>query len=83
MIEATAENVYVKGDKLTIQVDPATHLYLHKKFTSLLGADPIDGEINYEKFNSGVNHGSSTLLNMPAQKMKIDAQNQDYSQRVQ
>ena len=28
MIEATAENVYVKGDKLTIQVDPATHLYL-------------------------------------------------------
>jgi len=83
MIEATAENVYVKGDKLTIQVDPATHLYLYKKFTSLLGADPIDGEINYEKFSSGVNHGSSTLLNMPAQKMKIDAQNQDYSQRVQ
>ena len=83
MIEATAENVYVKGDKLTIQVDPATHLYLHKKFASLLGADPIDGEINYEKFSSGVNHGSSTLLNMPAQKMKIDAQNQDYSQRVQ
>ena len=83
MIEATAENIYVKGDKLTIQVDAATHLYLHKKFTSLLGADPIDGEINYEKFSSGVNHGSSTLLNMPAQKMKIDAQNQDYSQRVQ
>ena len=83
MIEATAENVYVKGDKLTIQVDATTHLYLHKKFTSLLGADPIDGEINYEKFSSGVNHGSSTLLNMPAQKMKIDAQNQDYSQRVQ
>ena len=82
MIEATAENVYVKGDKLTIQVDATTHLYLHKKFTSLLGADPIDGEINYEKFSSGVNHGSSTLLNMPAQKMKIEAQNQDYSQRV-
>ena len=83
MIEATAEDVYVKGDKLTIQVDPATHLYLNKRFISLLGTDPIDGEINYEKFSSGVNHGSSTLLNMPAQKMKIDAQNQDYSQRVQ
>ena len=83
MIEATAEDVYVKGDKLTIQVDPATHLYLNKRFISLLGTDPIDGEINYEKFSSGVSHGSSTLLNMPAQKMKIDAQNQDYSQRVQ
>ncbi|TFH22273.1 MAG: hypothetical protein E4H10_14040 [Bacteroidia bacterium] len=83
LIEATAENVYVKGDKLTILVDAATHLYLNKKFTSLVGTDAIDGEINYEKFSSGVNHGSTTVLNMPAQNMKIDAQNQDYSQRVQ
>jgi hypothetical protein len=83
IIEATAENVYVKGDKLTIQIESATNLYLNKKFTSLLGKDPVDGEIKYEKFSSGINHGSSTLLNMPAQKMKIDAKNQDYSQRVQ
>jgi hypothetical protein len=83
IIEATAENVYVKGDKLTVQVESATKLYLNKKFSSLLGKDPVDGEIKYEKFSSGINHGSSTLLNMPAQKMKIDAKNQDYSQRVQ
>jgi hypothetical protein len=82
IIEATAENVNVKGDKLTIKVEAATNLYLNKKFTSLLGTDPIDGEIKYEKFSSGVNHGSSTLLNMPAQKMRINARNQDYSQRV-
>lgn len=82
IIEATAENVYVKGDKLTIHVDSKTNLYLDKKFSSLLGKDPIDGDINYEKFSSGVNHGSKTLLRMPAQKMKIDAVNQDYSQRV-
>jgi len=82
IIEATAENVYVKGDKLTIHVDSKTNLYLDKKFSSLLGADAIDGEIKYEKFSSGVNHGSKTVLNMPAQKMKIDAVNQDYSQRV-
>jgi hypothetical protein len=82
IIEATAENVYVKGDKLIVQVEKSSNLYLNKKFTSLLGKDPIDGEIKYEKFGSGVNHGSSTILNMPAQKMKIDAKNQDYSQRV-
>lgn len=82
IIEATAENVYVQGDKLTIHVDSKTNLYLDKKFSSLLGKDAIDGEINYEKFSSGVNHGSATVLNMPAQKMKIDAVNQDYSQRV-
>jgi hypothetical protein len=81
-IEATASDVYVKGDKLTILVDAATNLYLNKKFNSLLGKDPVDGEIRYEKFSSGVNHGSTTVLNMPAQKMKIDAKNQDYSQRV-
>ena len=80
--EATAENVYVKGDKLTIVIDSKTNLYLNKKFSSLLGKDPVDGEIKYDKFASGINHGSTTVLNMPAQKMKIDAVNQDYSQRV-
>jgi hypothetical protein len=82
IIEAMAENVNVKGDKLTIQVEAATNLYLSKKFSSLLGTEPVDGEIKYEKFSSGVNHGSTTLLNLPAQKMRIDARNQDYSQRV-
>ena len=82
VIEATAENVYVQGDKLTMHIDKKTNLYHDKKFSSLLGKDPIDGEIKYEKFSSGTNHGSITVLNMPAQKMKIDAKNQDYSQRV-
>lgn len=82
IIEAIADNVYVQGDKLTIHVDSKTNLYLDKKFSSLVGKDAIDGAINYEKFSSGTNHGSTTVLNMPAQKMKIDAVNQDYTQRV-
>jgi len=82
LIEAVGENIYVQGDKLTILVDKQTNLYTKKVFSSLLGKDPVDGEINYEKFSSGVNHGSTTVLNMPAQKMKINANNQDYTQRV-
>ena len=82
IIEATAQDVYVKGDKLTIRVDAATNLYIYKEFSSMLGKDPINGAIKYVKFSSGVNHGSSTLLNLPAQKMNIDAENLDYSQRV-
>ncbi len=82
VIEATAGNVYVEGDQLTILVDAKTNLYKKKIFSSSLGKDPVNGEINYEKFSSGVNHGSTTLLNMPAQNMKIEAKNQDYSQRV-
>ncbi len=79
---ATAENVYVQGDRLTIHIDPATNLFKYKEFKSLLGKDPIDGQINYETFSSGVSHISTTMMNMPAQKMKINATNQDYSQRV-
>ena len=79
---ATAEDVYMKGDKLTVHVDPKTNLFKYKEFKSLLGKDPIDGQINYESFTSGVSHVSTTVINMPAEKMKIDAKNQDYSQRV-
>jgi hypothetical protein len=82
LIEATGNDVYVKGDMLTILIDKQTNLYTKKTFSSLLGKDPVSGEINYEKFSNGINHGSTTVLNMPAQKMKIDAKNQDYSQRV-
>ncbi|MDZ7648148.1 MAG: hypothetical protein U5K54_13745 [Cytophagales bacterium] len=80
--EATGQDVYVKGDKLTVLIDSKTKLYHDKKFSSLLGKDPIDGEIKYALFSSGVNHGAETVLNLPAKKATIDAKNQDYSQRV-
>jgi hypothetical protein len=79
---ATAENIYMQGDKLTVNIDPTTNLFKYREFKSLLGKDNIEGQVNYESFSSGVSHVSSTVLNMPAQKMKINATNQDYSQRV-
>ncbi len=81
-LEATGENVYVQGDKLTIIIDKKSNLYIRKTFSSLLGKDAVSGDVNYEKFSNGVNHNSTTVLDMPAQKMKINAINQDYSQRV-
>ncbi len=81
-LEATGENVYVQGDKLTIIIDKKSNLYIRKTFSSLLGKDAVSGDVNYEKFSNGVNHNSATVLDMPAQKMKINAVNQDYSQRV-
>lgn len=82
VIEVNGENVFVKGDKLTIYIDAKTNLFINKKFSSLLGKDAIDGEIKYAKFASGINHGSETLINLPAQKAVVTAKNQDYSQRV-
>lgn len=82
VIEATGADIFVKGDKLTVRVDKATNLFVGKKFSSLLGKDAVAGEINYAKFDSGVSHGSTTVLNLPAQKMTINATNQDYAQKV-
>lgn len=82
IIEATANDIYVKGDMLTIRVESSTKLFLQKKFSSLLENDPVSGEINYAKFSSGVSHGSTTVLNLPSKKAVINAENKDYSQRV-
>lgn len=83
LITAVAENVYVKGDKLTIHVDFKTKLFKYKEFsTKIDNKDPLDGKVNYETFqSSGISHVSATTLNMTAQKMKIEAKNQDYAKR--
>ena len=78
----TGNDVYVEGDKLTVTVEKATNLFLNKTFSSKLGEDPIDGEINYAKFSSGINHGSETVMNLPGKNAVINAKNQDYSQRI-
>ena len=76
-------DVYVQGDSLTVLVEKATNLFLNKKFSSKLDEDPISGEIHYAKFNSGVNHGSETIMNLPGKKAIINAKNQEYTVRVQ
>ncbi|MBP6335037.1 MAG: hypothetical protein KA444_06140 [Bacteroidia bacterium] len=80
--EVTGTNIKVQGDLLTVVIEKDTKLFVKKTFSCLLDKDAIDGVINYEKFNSGVSHGSTTLLNLPAKKAKIDAKNLDYSQRI-
>lgn len=82
LIEAVGNDVHVPGDRLLIRVDPTTYLFTYKEFTSLMGNDKIEGKFNYENFSNGTNHLSTTTLNLPAQKMNIDARNQDYTIRI-
>lgn len=82
IIEATAENFKVQGDKLTIQFDAKTYLYKNKKFNTLLGKDLVEGEVTYANFTSGTNHVEDINLNLPAQSMIIKSKNQDWTQRV-
>lgn len=82
VISATGSNVYMEGDSLTVLVDAASKLYISKEFSTMLDTDPMSGSIKYEKFSSGINHGSETKLSLPAKKAVIDAKNGPYSQRV-
>lgn len=82
MIEAVADDVHLKGDRLLVRVDPNTYLFTYKEFRSLLGQDKVEGKLNYEQFSNGTNHLATTTLNLPAQKMNIEAKNQDYTIRI-
>lgn len=82
IIEVTAGSVILPGDNLTVLLDKNTKLFINKKFSSFLDKDPISGEIRYEKFSSGINHATGSILNLPSKKALLNAINQDYSQRV-
>lgn len=83
VITASAKNVYVKGDQLTIRVDAKTKYFLSKSFLTKLGEDLINGEVQYEPFkSSGVNHISTTKLEIPAENIAINGENKDYTIRV-
>lgn len=83
IITASAGEIFAKGDSLTIVVESATNLFLHKEFSGFMGEDPISGVIEYAKFKSGVSHATTSVLNLPAKKAVINSVNQDYSQRVE
>ena len=82
-IQVTAGGVLMDGDKLTVVIDNATKLFISKKFSCMLDEDPIDGELKYGTFNSGISHGTKTILNLPGKNAVINAENKDYSQRIE
>ncbi len=82
IISAIGSDVFVKGDKLTLKVESATKLFVHKEFSTMMGDDPINGEIVYGKFKSGVSHATSSMLNLPAKGAVINSKNKDYVMKV-
>lgn len=84
VITAKGKDVYVAGDELTINIDAETKLYLSKSFSTTMNADPISGEVQYDTFkSSGVNHITTTKLDLPAQSVKVEGENKDYTIRVE
>ena len=80
---AKGKDIYVTGDELTINIDAETKLYLSKSFSTKMDADPISGEVQYDTFkSSGVNHITTTKLDLPAESIKIEGENKDYTIKV-
>ncbi|MFN0049849.1 MAG: hypothetical protein ACKVOU_12070 [Cytophagales bacterium] len=83
IIVAMGKDVYVKGDALTIQIDAKTKVFISKSFSTQMGKDTIKGEVLYEALKSSlVNHISTTKLEMPVEKIRIDGENKDYTIKV-
>ena len=82
MYTAIASDIFVKGDKVTFEIEKETKLFISKTFSSFLGEDPIDGTINYKKFKSGISHTDNIMLNLPGKGAVINAKNRDYVQKV-
>ena len=79
----SGKNIYVQGDQLTIRLNANSKYYLSKTFSTKLGESPINGEVQYEAFkSSGVNHISTTKLDMPSEKMVINGENKDYTIKI-
>lgn len=83
VIKAVAKDVQVKGDVVTFLIDAKTNLFVHKTFSSLLGADPFSCEVEYDTFNSGVSHATKSVMKLDAKKAVITSVNKDYSQKIQ
>lgn len=84
IITAKGNNIYVEGDDLTINIDAESKLYLSKRFSTKMNEDPISGEVEYDTFkSSGVNHITTTKLNMPAENVSIVGENKDYTIRIE
>jgi len=84
IISAKGKDIYVAGDELTVNIDAESKLYLSKSFSTKMNEDPISGDVQYDTFkSSGVNHITTTRLNMPAQTVSIVGENRDYTIRIE
>lgn len=83
VITVKGKNIYMDGDELTITLDAESKLYLSKSFYTRMNNDSIFGEVEYEKLkSSGVNHITTTKLDMPAETVRILGENKDYTIRI-
>lgn len=81
-IVATAKDVHVKGDELTLTVDKKSFLMKKQEYKTLMGPDPVSGDMTYRKYENGLNTVSTMNINMAAKKLKGKATNYDFAKKL-
>lgn len=78
-----AKDVYVKGDELILTVEKKTMLLKKQQYKTLMGADPVNGDMTYKKYDNGLNTVSNMNISMPAKKLSGKATNYDFAKKLQ
>ena len=77
-IDISAADLFVKGDVLTMTVDPATNLATGLTFTTTMGEDTINGTVTMKMLEKGPGTPAHVEIDIPTQKIKISSETYDW-----
>jgi len=72
------KDVYVKGDTVTMVLDEKTLLTNHLTFTTMMGADAINGDVSYAPLKDGTARVTKSVIDIPSRQMKMISESGDF-----
>jgi hypothetical protein len=84
IITVIGKDIYTKGDQMTLLIDSKSKNFLKRTITTKMKEIIINGEIEYDTFEkTGVNHVTTTKMDIPSEKIKVEGENKDYTKKVE
>ncbi len=80
-IDVSAGDLFVKGDVLSMSVDPATKLATGLTFKTTLGEDTIQGTVSMKMLENGPGTPGHIEIEIPTQKIKITSETYDWTKQ--
>jgi hypothetical protein len=77
-IDVAASDIFVKGDKLNMSVDPASKLATKLNFTTTLEDDTITGVVTMAAIDKGPSKPTRIEIDVPTQSIKIVSETYDW-----
>jgi hypothetical protein len=80
-VQIVADGVIAPGDKLIYELDAATQALTRVMFHAALDGDPVDGQVEFARLESGLNYAARTTVNVPAKQVSARIENFDYQKQ--